>query len=74
MITGGSNGKEPPTKASDMVVQTAVKTGSVVAELKMVPNQPLRFTGEDRDRYEDAFIAYTWDKYLRRRRALAPVC
>ena len=65
MITGGSNGKEPPTKASDMVVQTAVKTGSVVAELKMVPNQPLRFTGEDRDRYEDAFIAYTWDKYLR---------
>ena len=31
----------------------------------MVPNQPLRFTGEDRDRYEDAFIAYTWDKYLR---------
>ncbi|MEE2614064.1 MAG: PhoPQ-activated protein PqaA family protein, partial [Verrucomicrobiota bacterium] len=23
MITGGSNGKEPPTKANDMVIQTA---------------------------------------------------
>ena len=65
MITGGSNGKEPPTKANDMVVQTAMKTGSVVTELNMVPNQPLRFVGEDRDRHEDAFIAYTWDKYLR---------
>ena len=65
MITGGSNGKEPPTEANDMVIQTAVKTGSVVTELNMVPNQPLRFVGEDRDRYEDAFIAYTWDKYLR---------
>ncbi|MAH76104.1 MAG: hypothetical protein CBC62_08570 [Opitutia bacterium TMED102] len=65
MITGGSNGKEPPTKANDMTVQTAVKTGSVVTELKMVPNQPLRFVGDDRDRYEDAIIAYTWDKYLR---------
>lgn len=65
MITGGSNGKEPPVKANDMVIQTAIKTGSVVTELNMVPNQPLRFVGEDRDRYEDAFIAYTWDKYLR---------
>ena len=65
MITGGSNGKEPPLKANDIVIQTAVKTGSVVTELNMVPNQPLRFAGEDRDRYEDAFIAYTWDKYLR---------
>jgi PhoPQ-activated pathogenicity-related protein len=65
MITGGSNGKEPPLKANDIVIQTAVKTGSVVTELNMVPNQPLRFVGEDRDRYEDAFIAYTWDKYLR---------
>jgi PhoPQ-activated pathogenicity-related protein len=36
-----------------------------VAELRGVPNQPLRFEGEAEGRTEDALIAYTWDKYLR---------
>jgi PhoPQ-activated pathogenicity-related protein len=31
----------------------------------MVPNQPLVFFGEIQGRKEDAFIAYTWDRYLR---------
>jgi PhoPQ-activated pathogenicity-related protein len=31
----------------------------------MVPNQPLIFEGETRERSEDAIIAYTWDKFLR---------
>ena len=30
----------------------------------MVPNQPLTFAGEEEPRWEDAIIAYTWDKYL----------
>ena len=42
-------------------------TGSVVTELRMVPNQPLVF-GDDpkpgRKRVEDKIIAYTWRKYL----------
>ncbi len=37
----------------------------MVATLSDVPNQPLVFTGETRERSEDAIIAYTWDKYLR---------
>jgi PhoPQ-activated pathogenicity-related protein len=31
----------------------------------MVPNQPLTFPDDGRQLYEDGFIAYTWDKYLR---------
>jgi PhoPQ-activated pathogenicity-related protein len=65
VIGGGSNGKEPPKKAEDYMSQIAIKTGSVVTGLGMIPNQPLRFAGDTRDRYEDALIAYTWDKYLR---------
>jgi PhoPQ-activated pathogenicity-related protein len=41
----------------------AATTGTVVAELRMVPNQPLVFTGE-RPRAEDSLIAYAWDKFL----------
>jgi PhoPQ-activated pathogenicity-related protein len=46
-------------------VQTALATRSVVAELKMVPNQPITFAGEGRGRSEDSLIAYTWDKFMR---------
>jgi len=42
-----------------------VATRSVIAELRMVPNQPLTFLGETQQRSEDAIIAYSWDKYLR---------
>ena len=41
-------------------------TRSVVAELRMVPNQPLVFANDGgRERSEDEIIAYTWDKFLR---------
>ena len=65
LITGGSNGGDPPTKGDDVMAQIAAKTGSVVTVLKMVPNEPLQFVGEKRTRTEDSLIAYTWDKYLR---------
>jgi len=65
LIAGGSNGKEPPIKGDDTMAQIAAKTGSVVTVLKMVPNEPLQFVGEERTRTEDSLIAYTWDKYLR---------
>lgn len=66
-IGGGSNrSSNPPDGPDDMLVQVALGTGSVVCELKMVPNQPLVFNdGKNLDRYEDAIIAYTWDKFLR---------
>ena len=64
-IDGGSNGGDPPTKGDNIMAQVAVKTGSVTTVLKMVPNEPLQFAGEERTRTEDSLIAYTWDKYLR---------
>jgi PhoPQ-activated pathogenicity-related protein len=64
-ITGGGNGGGPPEKADDMMKQIAKATGTVVTELKMVPNQELVFAGEKQGRKEDSLIAYTWDKYLR---------
>jgi PhoPQ-activated pathogenicity-related protein len=63
-ITGGANNSKPPEKVDPLLLQPALDTNSVVAELRMVPNQPLTFAG-DKPRSEDAMIAYTWDKFLR---------
>ncbi len=48
-----------------MLSQVALATKSVVAELKMVPNQPLVFHGDGVPRKEDDLIAYTWDQFLK---------
>jgi PhoPQ-activated pathogenicity-related protein len=64
-ISGGANGSKPPKGPDDMLIQIALASKSVLAELKMVPNQPLVFTGETEGRKEDSLIAYTWDKFLR---------
>jgi len=64
-IGGGGNNPNPPTKAEANIVQVAVTTETVVAELRNVPNQPLIFAGETKGRSEDSLIAYTWDKFLR---------
>ena len=65
IIDGGDNDVKVPSGPSDLIVEYAKATGSVVAELGMVPNQPLTFFGEDEPRWEDALIAFTWDKYLK---------
>ncbi|MDP9159359.1 MAG: PhoPQ-activated pathogenicity-related family protein [Acidobacteriota bacterium] len=64
-ISGGDNGDGPPKQADALASDIATTTGAVVATLNMVPNQPLIFDGETRERSEDAIIAYTWDKFLR---------
>ena len=61
-ITGGSNG-DAPKRAELGVIATL--TNSVVAELKMVPNEPLVFGNDGVKRKEDDLIAYTWDKFLK---------
>lgn len=65
MISGGSNDTEPPRSVSKELLQVAKATGSVVAELKMVPNQALIFQGDGKPRKEDDLIGYTWDQYLK---------
>jgi len=58
-IWQGENGDPAPTKAQDRSVRIAKETGSVVAEVGMVPNQPLRFAdSKDKPRVEDDIIAY----------------
>lgn len=59
-IGGGRNGDAAPKKAPERAVRLALATGSVVAELGMVPNQPLHFADSDKHpRYEDDLIAYS---------------
>ena len=65
-ISGGGNGGDPPEQANPLTLQPALATGSFTAELRMVPNQPLTFVGDDYGpRVEDELIAYGWDKFLR---------
>jgi PhoPQ-activated pathogenicity-related protein len=64
-ITGGANDGRPPKSADPLVLQIAEATHSVVAELRMVPNQPLVFHGDGVQRKEDDLIGYTWDQYLK---------
>lgn len=64
-ITGGANGGEPPQSAEAATIRLAEVTNSVVAELKMVPNQPLVLHNDGVRRSEDDFIAYTWDQFIK---------
>jgi PhoPQ-activated pathogenicity-related protein len=66
-ITGGRNDRNPPSAPPPWLVEAARDTGTVVAELRMVPNQPVVFKDdpEHKPRVEDDFIAYTWSHFLR---------
>src|SRR5438132_7371490 len=41
IVRGGSEEKKPPARANPLLAMGAVATRSVIAELRMVPNQPL---------------------------------
>ncbi len=64
-IGGGSNGRPAPERPDDRTVAVAAATKTVVAELRMIPNQPLVFHQDGKERSEDDLIAYTWDRYLK---------
>ena len=63
-INGGSNNRSAPDSADKMLVGIALGAGAVVADLKMVPNQPLIFPDGGRPRSEDGIIAYSFSKCL----------
>ncbi len=65
VISGGRNSDEPPTSSAPLLRRFAKEAGTVIAEIKQIPNQPLIFADDGRKRSEDAIIAYNWDKYLR---------
>jgi PhoPQ-activated pathogenicity-related protein len=64
-IGGGANGDPAPNRVPERSARIAMETGSIVADLGMVPNQPLRFTDSlDKARFEDDLIAYTRVKHF----------
>jgi PhoPQ-activated pathogenicity-related protein len=68
-IDGGSDGSidNPPKDATfNLVPQICQLTGSVVADLGEVPNQPISFPSDPlhMSRTEDEIIAYTWAYYM----------
>ncbi|XP_071129138.1 autocrine proliferation repressor protein A-like [Mytilus edulis] len=69
LIDGGHNTpKWSPVDEAFVAMTTAlaVSTGSVCADLKMIPNQPIMFKADPtkRHRTEDAIIAWTWRKFV----------
>lgn len=65
MVGGGSNNNAgPPSGPKDITLRIARATNSVVAELKMVPNQPIAFQGDGVPRHEDDLIGYAWNQFL----------
>ena len=63
-IAGGRNGGPPPDSANALSVHIAKTTNTVVAELKMVPNQPLVLSGDGKERIEDDLLAAGWVKFM----------
>lgn len=65
VISGGRNSNEPPISSAPLLRRFAKEVGTVVAEVKQIPNEPLVFSDDGKSRTEDGIIAYNWDKYLR---------
>lgn len=64
VVAGGANDRPAPDNANMVVKTIAETTGSIVAELRMVPNQPLVFHGDGQPRKEDDLIGYGWAQFL----------
>lgn len=65
-ISGGSNRSDKPPASGDvMLTQIALETHSVIAEVRMIPNQPLIFDNDGKERSEDEIIALAWHRFLR---------
>lgn len=67
-IGGGSNRDPMPTAMNERARRFAVESGTVVAELGMVPNQPLFFAdSKEKGRSEDDLVAYSRVKQMQTR-------
>jgi PhoPQ-activated pathogenicity-related protein len=63
-IGGGSHKSDRPKGPDKLTVAIAQETGMIVAELRGVPNQPLVFHQDGKERSEDDLIAYAWRHFI----------
>lgn len=63
-IDGGENSDHPPKSMDSIIQPLCGKTGTIIAEIDQIPNEPIRFTGNGAKRVEDAIIAYTWSHFI----------
>jgi PhoPQ-activated pathogenicity-related protein len=66
-IGGGRNGGAAPTAAPAADIDRARRTGTVVVSLGQVPNQPLVFNGDGKQRVEDDLLACCHIRFLETR-------
>lgn len=70
IISGGNRERKTPPSPSPYLIELAERSGAVVAEVTMIPNQAIHFRDEPLPQYqqagrvEDALIAYTWDRFF----------
>jgi PhoPQ-activated pathogenicity-related protein len=64
LIGGGSHNSSMPNGPDAITSAIAQSTGSIVAELKNVPNQALVFHNDGQPRTEDDLIGYAWAQFL----------
>lgn len=72
VVQGGKTGEKVGT-SPEQLLETTLETGTILAELKTVPNQPLLFFGEEKPRIEDGIVARTWRCYLDDKTSLLPL-
>ncbi|GHB43904.1 PhoPQ-activated pathogenicity-related family protein [Mongoliitalea lutea] len=64
-IGGGAIESPLPEEPNPIILEVALRTNSVAAEIHNVPFQPLTFLDDDKGpRYEDDIIAYGWRKFM----------
>lgn len=65
LIAGGSNSEGEPRLTSSIGLPIALVSKTIVAQLSQVPNQPLEFLSDGRQRSEDDLISFSWIQYLK---------
>lgn len=65
-IGGGDREDPAPSSVNPLVLNAALATNSITADLHNVPFQPISFSGDNRleERVEDEMISYAWRKFL----------
>ena len=67
-ISGGSNSGGEPQSSNSVGQQIALVSKTIVAQLSQVPNQPLVFLNDGKERSEDDLISFSWIQYLETKR------